>query len=107
MSNTLPLPQFVIVEWDDPNSSSVEVITEENLEAFHVPEAMKTAGWLLRDDDRGVSIANEVYFERDKPRWRGHTFIMRALIRAVTPAKLQVSKKRKTAILGPGMIVRT
>lgn len=89
---------FVIVEWDDPNSSSVEVITDENIAEFHVPELMETAGWLLRDDDKGVSVANELYYEKGKARWRGHTFIVRALVRKVTEVKLSKLKKKKPPI---------
>lgn len=90
---------FVIVEWEDPNSSSVEVITEENIADFHVPEVMKTAGWLLRDDDKGVSIANEVYFEKGKARWRGHTFIGRSLIRTLSHVRVTPPRKpRKKSI---------
>lgn len=96
MTPQIPQP-FVIVTWDDPNSSSVEVITDENIDQFHVPETMKTAGWLLRDDGRGVSLANELYFEKGKPRWRGHTFILRALIKDVQVVKLTRPRKRPEA----------
>jgi hypothetical protein len=86
---------FVLVQWEDPNSSSVEVITDENIADFHAPEVMETAGWLLRDDEKGVSVANEIYYEKGKPRWRGHTFIVRALIRKVTQVSLAKARKKK------------
>lgn len=84
---------FVIVVWDDADSTGVEVITDENIDSYHKPAVMKTAGWLLKDDDRGVSIANEVYQEDGKERWRGHTFVPRSLVRSVTPVGF--SRKRK------------
>ena len=86
---------FVIVSWNDPNSSSVEVITEENIADFHKPEPMETGGWLLRDDAEGVSLANERYFEKDKPRYRGHTFISRALVTGMTDNLLKTVRRRK------------
>ena len=87
--------------WDDPNSSSVEVITEENIEQYHVPEVMKTVGWLLRDDEKGVSVCNETYLEHGKPRWRGHTFIQRSLIKSVKPYTSPSKRKPKNAKVPP------
>ena len=88
-------PPFVILVWNDANSSSVEVITEENVMQYHVPETMNTVGWLLRDDEIGVSVANETYYETGKPRWRGHTFVPRALVLDVIPVKLTTPRKKK------------
>ena len=86
---------FAIVIWDDPNSSSTEVITDENVVKYHVPAVMKTVGWIIKDDEKGISICNEVFYEHDIPNYRGHTFILRSLIRSVTPFKLTSPKKGK------------
>jgi hypothetical protein len=81
------MKDLVIVTWDDPNSSAVEVITEENIDQHHVPEVMETVGWLVKEDERGVSVCNELYYETGKPRWRGHTFIVRSLIKSIQRVK--------------------
>lgn len=73
---------LVAVLWDDPQSSATEVITEDTLDTFHLPMQMETLGWLLRDDDKGVSLANERYYEKGRPHYRGHTFILRSLVRS-------------------------
>lgn len=86
--------QFAIVIWEDPDSSSVEVITDENVGEFHKGAEMETAGWILRDDGEGISICSERYFEKSKGRYRGHTFILRPLIRDVIPVKLPSRRKR-------------
>jgi hypothetical protein len=88
---------LVVVVWDDAASSSVEVITEENIAKYHVPTIIKTIGWLVRDDEKGVSVCNESYYEYqgDQPQWRGHTFIPKPLVRSITPFNLARPRKKK------------
>lgn len=92
-----PHKPFAIVVWDDVQSSATTVVTEENLHTHHTPITMKTVGWLLRDDEDGVSIACEEYWEDGIPNWRGHTFILRSLVRSVTPFKLPAPRKSKVS----------
>jgi len=85
--------QFAVVIWDDVQGSSTDVITDENIHLHHRPVVMKTVGWILMDDAEGVSIACEEYWEDGLPNWRGHTFILRALVRSVTPFPLTAPRK--------------
>jgi hypothetical protein len=88
----LPL---VIVRWDDAQSSSVKVITENDpVTNYHAPAVMETLGWLLRDDEKGVSIANEVYRDEGVRHYRGHTFIPRGMNPIVTNVSVKRSQKR-------------
>lgn len=75
-----------IVIWDDAHGTSIRDVTEADLP--HHPLVMKTLGWVLRDDEEGVSIVNEVSFEDGTAYYRGHTFIPRAMVRSVTPFSL-------------------
>jgi hypothetical protein len=92
---------LVIVTWDDADSSSVAVITDENIDDVHKPSVIKTVGWLLREDERGVSLCNEFYEEAGKERFRGHTIIPRPLVHSVVPViKPRKRRERKRAKSG-------
>jgi hypothetical protein len=62
---------------------------------------METYGLLLREDEVGVSIGNETYFDDiDKEQnFRGHTFIPRAMI--VKVERLLELPKRKAKTKNP------
>lgn len=88
--STLPL---VVVLWDDAWQSETPA-TMAHFE--HKPERVTTIGWLMKDDDVGVQLANEFYDET----YRGRTFIPRAMIVRVTRyglAKPRVPKVREIA----------
>lgn len=78
----MTLNQFAIVVWDDAHGSATKDVTEKELP--HAPVVMKTLGWLLRQDDIGISIANEVFYEDGVAYFRGHTFIPAKMIRSAT-----------------------
>lgn len=52
-------PPFVIVLWNDAWSDATASVTISNAHDTHKPLVMETRGWLLVDDERGVSIASE------------------------------------------------
>ncbi len=68
---------LVGVRWRDAHGGGD--VDLSNLEESHAPVMVTTFGLLLRDDDRGVSVANE----RVSSGWRGHTFIPRPLVESV------------------------
>ena len=81
----LPL---VVVVWLDAWQSETAV----SLESFeHKPERITTIGWLMRDDEHGVQLANEYYGHT----WRGRTFIPRAMVVDVAHYKLTKPRKPK------------
>lgn len=75
---SLPL---VAVYWDDAHGNGPEWsddISPQDLD--HKPTPMVSVGWLLRDDDWGVSLACE---QSGEDSYRGHTFVIRANVVAV------------------------
>lgn len=90
---------IVIVRWDDAQASSTKVITE-NDPTYHQPVVMETLGWLLKDDEKGISVVTEVFFEDGLFNYRGHTFVPRSLVlsseilKVPTPPKQKRSRKR-------------
>ena len=85
-------PVLVEVVWDDAYSSGLDNVTVK--EHRHSSTVMQTCGWCLRDDDKGVSVANERCLDDGDESYRGHTFIPRLLIRSVTPI-IKTRAKRK------------
>ena len=87
-THVLPL---VIVEWLDAWTNELGV-TVEDVGASHKPMRVRTIGWLLKDDDIGVSLANEHF---DDNSYRGRTFILRPMIVSVLPFALTKPRQRK------------
>jgi hypothetical protein len=82
---TLPL---VVVEWDD----AWQTETPATLRDFvHKPERITTIGWLMKDDEVGVQLANEFYDDT----YRGRTFIPRAMVVKVTPYALTKPRAKR------------
>lgn len=87
-------PSLVIVVWNDAWTNEMGV-TLEDVRASHKPMVVRTIGWLLLDDDIGVSLANEHF---DDGSYRGRTFILRSMVVSVTPynlSKLRPKRERK------------
>lgn len=84
--SSLPL---VIVEWADAWTDEMGV-TAEDVRATHKPMMVRTIGWLLLDDEIGVSLANEHFNDGS---YRGRTFILRSMVRTVTPHTLVKPRK--------------
>jgi hypothetical protein len=89
-STEVNLP-LVIVEWNDAWVRADIPVTLDDVASSHKPEVIITLGWVLRDDDAGISLANEYY----DSTYRGRTFIPRGMIKAVTPYKLSKPRKMK------------
>lgn len=70
--------RFVTVTWLDAWAEGVDDATVDNVHEKHKPVEMETRGWLLKDDDVGVSI----FYERclSPLSYRGRTFIPRGMI---------------------------
>src|SRR5687767_7198376 len=90
-------PPLVIAVWEDAHTSGIELVTVDSVKDNHHPEVMQTVGWLIRDDEKGISIANERCTDNGEDYYRGHTFILRSLIRSVTPFTLSRPRKKKEA----------
>lgn len=66
---------LVALKWNDAHGSATESYSENDIP--HEPLLMTTYGLLLRDDDVGVSVANE---ECGDGTYRGYTFVPRPLV---------------------------
>lgn len=85
--------KLAVVVWDDAWSAGIEVLTVREVQERHKPSVMQTLGWVLVDDEQGISIANERCADKGEECYRGHTMIPRSLIKSVTPFKLSVPRK--------------
>lgn len=93
---------FVAVEWDDAWGDMHEIITPEEVGTKHKPTKMETRGWLLRDDERGLSIFNERCLDEGDNSYRGRTFIPRAMVKKVKViSKTRKKRNEKVADLPP------
>ena len=84
---------IVIVEWNDAWLEGTEFITLDGIKDSHAPWVVKTVGWKLQDDDKGISIANERVVVDDRERFRGRTFIPRQMVISVGPVVKQRKKR--------------
>lgn len=92
--STQPNLPLVLVVWNDAHTQESPV-DSETIGPYHKPEVIHTLGWLLADDEVGVSVVNEFYDES----YRGLTFIPRGMIISVN--QYQLTKKRSTKVKMP------
>lgn len=96
-STAVETKPIAIVVWDDAHGTSTKDISEANLDQAHSPCVMKTMGWLLKQDEKGVSVAAEVYYDENVAYYRGHTFIPAPMVRSVSLFKLSKAKVKESA----------
>jgi hypothetical protein len=76
--------------WDDAWTNE-NAVSLQDVGHTHKPEVITTLGWLLKQDDTGVSLANEFYAET----YRGRTFIPAPMIKSILPFKLSKTRPKK------------
>lgn len=95
MSQTAPDRPFAFVFWDDPHSlPSTEVVNEKDVSALHGAVKIVTAGWILKQDETGISLAGEYCGDGD---YRNTTYIMMRLVTDIVPLKITKKRTRKVA----------
>ena len=74
-------PRYVKALWWDAWSDPVDDVSVEKALEKHKPLEMETRGWLLVDNEVGVSI----FCERtaDQESYRGRTFIPRGMVKSI------------------------
>ena len=87
-SSQLPI---VLCEWDDAWVDGTESVSITDVPLNHKASVQQTLGWLLLENESGISIANE-YCPEDKT-YRGRTYIPKGMIRSVTPFHLVKPRK--------------
>lgn len=91
------MTQFVVVLWNDAWIDATEPVTLVDVEAKHKPLLVKTFGWLLKENEVGITLASERYMDSSEHDvFRAATFIPKAMIQSVTPVSL--TKKRKAKL---------
>jgi hypothetical protein len=65
--------QLVVVRWNDAWVDGTDPVSLADAAATHKPKVIETLGWILKEDEVGISIANEHY--ADEETYRGRTFI--------------------------------
>jgi hypothetical protein len=90
-------PLLVEVVWADAWGEADDEVSLDDVASTHTPTIMHTVGWLVHQDEIGVSIFNEKYASR--PSYRGRTFILASMVKSITP--LLGQKKRRSPKRAP------
>jgi hypothetical protein len=85
MSHALAGLPLCCVVWDDAHGrAGGEYTAEEIARDLHQPAVIKTFGLLLQDDERGVTVVQEVTSgDEDTVTYRGVGFVPRGMVREV------------------------
>lgn len=86
---------LVIVEWLDAWQDQDNFATAHGIKATHEPMPIQTIGWLLQDDEVGISLANEQSTDEGHDVFRGRTFIPRAMVKSTTPYQLTKPRRKR------------
>lgn len=85
--------QLVELIWLDAWADTDSFSSAHGISLTHKPMVVKTLGWLIKDDEIGVSVANERSMDNDTETFRGRTFVPRAMIQSITPFNLSRPRK--------------
>lgn len=88
-------PAFVSCIWADVWADAVESVTLKDAADKHRPMMMETYGWLLYEDSEGISIAAERCLDKGDESYRGRSFILKVLIKTITPVQLTKPRQRR------------
>ena len=92
------MTSLVLVLWDDAWADTDGFATMHGIAQTHHPMKIQTIGWLLQDDNTGISLANERSSENGTETFRGRTFVPRAMVKSVTPFKMTTPRKLKSPV---------
>lgn len=90
--------QLALIEWDDAWADQDNFATAHGIAVTHAPLQVRTLGWIIQDDEVGISVANEQGSTDGQDVFRGRTFIPRAMIRSVTPYTLTKPRTPKKEV---------
>ena len=94
-------PAFVACIWNDAWADAIEGVTLKDVADKHRPTIMETRGWLLYEDEEGVSIAAERCLDKGEEYYRGRSYIPKVLIISVTALKISKPRKPHIKIVDP------
>ena len=87
---TIPKLQLALVVWEDANTGGDDAVSLDNVDAFHEPTIVHTLGWVLKQNEKGISLVTEFY----DSTFRGRTFIPGKNVLDVIPYNLTKKKAR-------------
>ena len=93
-------PILVSCRWWDAWADGSDIATVNDAHEKHKATLMETFGWLVVDNEAGVSIFNERCLDKGDESFRSRTFIPRAMIVSVLPI-LKPRKPRKVPLPPP------
>jgi hypothetical protein len=73
-----PDRQFAVVIWDDAHKTHEELHDDE---INHKPSLCQTYGWIIKNDDVGITVASE--WGPEDGIWRDSTFVPHGMVREV------------------------
>jgi len=89
-------PPYIICIWEDAWGDATTGVTLKDVNDTHKATQMETRGWLLLEDEKGISIATERCLDPGQETYyRGRSFILKAMIKSITPVKLVKPRKPK------------
>lgn len=91
--------QLALVIWDDAWADQDNFATAHGISVTHAPLRVKTLGWIILDDEVGISIANEHGSTDGQDVFRGRTFIPRAMIRDIILYNLIKTRRPKVVTI--------
>lgn len=87
--------QFVQVLWLDAWQDQENFASAHGIRATHEPMPVETIGWLVVNDEVGISVANERTMQDGVDMFRGRTLIPRAMVKSVTPYNLTKPRSKR------------
>lgn len=94
-------PSYCVVIWDDAWSDAVAAVSPKDAPELHKAARYETRGWVLVNDERGISIFPERCIDDGDVSYRGRTFIPKQLIVAVTEVNLTSKRKPRNEKVHP------
>lgn len=86
--------QFVFVYWEDAHAD-FDMTSPTDALLKHKPAQAVTPGWLMVDNEIGVTVAGE-YFPEDES-YRAPSFIPRAMVTDVVPVTITRKRLKRSA----------
>jgi hypothetical protein len=90
--------QLVLVEWADAWQDQENFSTAHGIASTHGPLIVNTLGWIIQDDEVGISVVNERSTADGHDTFRGRTFVPRAMIKKVTQFNLTKPRQAKPKV---------
>lgn len=89
------------VLWFDAWADASDMVTVHDAHEKHKAALMETLGWLVVDNEAGVSIFNERCLDKGDESYRSRTFIPRAMIKSVLPVVKPRKPRKRTSSPDP------